>query len=339
MPASRCPCRARPRQSGRPVSISPPAAADTLYVAVQLDRRPEPLSHRQSPAASQSSRGHLVVTYHYLRERNSDGVTALTPLEFKAHLAAIQKQHRVVSAEEFVAAREHEDRLALITFDDAVRDQYLAASILDDHRLPGVFFAPMRPFSDEADRWCSQHLLHALAEHLGWREFERRVEPHLRGVEIDMERMNQLYYYEAPAKRRLKFALAFALTPQRSWSVLREINATVRLLSEDWFMSRRQLAQLQDNGHCLGGHGFDHVPYTILSPDAQAVDMRRAVETMNALFGERPRPLAYPFGRCDATTEALARTCGYTMTFTTSDRVDAKFLLDELAQREQEDRP
>lgn len=322
----------------REASTWPYSSADTNHVAVQLAQPtghdPNRTHQRREGVARQ-----LVVTYHYVREKNSDGVTGITPSEFAAQIRAIQTGYRIVTMDEFAEYPEAGEPIALITFDDAVRDQFLAASILDDHGVPGVFFAPMRPYSNESDRWCAQHLLHALAEHFGWREFERRVEPFLAGVEIDTARMNHLYHYEAPQKRRLKFALAFAIPPRRAWDILREINAGVGLSPDDWFMSRVQLSELQTRGHALGGHGFDHVPFTVLSPDEQAVDMRRAAGTMNALFGARPRPLAYPFGRCDETTEALARACGYTMTFTTSDRVDAKFLMQELARRANEDVP
>lgn len=255
-------------------------------------------------------------------------------MQFREQIVAIQSRYRIVPAEQFAALREEESGLALITFDDAVRDQSLAAEILADLDVPGVFFAPMRPFSDEPDRWCAQHLLHALAEELGWQELELRVEPHLVGVEIDTARMNRLYHYEVPHKRRLKFALAFALSPQQAWEILRGINALVGLQAGDWFMSVEQLRQLQDVGHSLGGHGFDHVPYTSLSPMEQAADMHRAIRTMTMLFGSMPRPLAFPFGRADAHTLALARGCGYTMTFGTDDRVDAKFLMEELARRD-----
>lgn len=286
--------------------------------------------------ARPSASSHLVATYHYIREHPSDGVTGLTPAQFREQIVAIQSRYLVVCAEQFAVLREEETGLALITFDDAVRDQALAAEILADLGVPGVFFAPMRPFSDEPDRWCAQHLLHALADELGWRELERRVEPHLGDVEIDTARMNRLYHYELPHKRRLKFALAFALASERAWEILRDINASVGLRAGDWFMSVEQLRQLQDAGHSLGGHGFDHVPYTTLSPMAQAADMHRAMRTMTTQFGSMPRPLAFPFGRADAHTLALAHGCGYTMTFGTDDRVDAKFLMEELARRDAE---
>lgn len=294
----------------------------------------KPVARRR--LAPRSSSTHIVATYHYIREHASEGVTGLTPREFRDQIVAIQSRYRIVSAAQFAAWRAEERGLALITFDDAVRDQYLAAGILADLDVPAVFFAPMRPFSDEPDRWCSQHLLHALADELGWRELQMRIEPHLAGVEIDTARMNQLYHYEVPHKRRLKFAMAFARSRGQARDILREINASVGLQAGDWFMSVQQLRQLQDAGHCLGGHGFDHVPYTSLSPMEQAADMHRAMQTMTRLFGPMPRPLAFPFGRADSHTLALARSCGYTMTFGTDDRVDAKFLMEELAQRDAE---
>jgi peptidoglycan/xylan/chitin deacetylase (PgdA/CDA1 family) len=279
---------------------------------------------------------HLVATYHYIRARNSDGVTGLTPEQFDEHVRAIKAKHRVVTVEEFAALHTCERGLALFTFDDALRDQFQAAAILDDHGLPGVFFAPMRPYSDEPERWCTQHLLHALADELGWFELERRVTPHLTGLAIDQYEVDRLYHYEVRHKRRLKYALAFALPAEQAATLLREINSQVGLCSDDWYMTAGQLRALEDAGHALGGHGFDHVPYNTLSPKAQAADMHRAVRTMNKLFGTLPRALAYPFGRYTPVTQALAKACGYTHCFTTADRVDAKFVPDELARRAQE---
>ena len=277
--------------------------------------------------------GNFVATYHYVRERDSDGVTGLTPGHFRAQIQAIKARYEIVTAEAYCARAGREDGLALITFDDAVKDQALAAEILDELDVAGVFFAPMRPYSEEEDKWCPQHLLHALAEHLGWGELERRVEPHIRDVEIDRARMDSLYHYEVPHKRRLKYALAFAVTAERAWVILREINRSIGLDARDWYMSEAELRSVQDRGHSLGGHGFDHLPYTSLSAKGQAADMHRAAATMTRLFGTMPRMLAYPFGRYDVTTEQIARGCGYTMTFGTDCRVDAKFVMDELGRR------
>jgi peptidoglycan/xylan/chitin deacetylase (PgdA/CDA1 family) len=288
---------------------------------------------QSAPHGRGARRAHLVVTYHYIREHNSDGVTGVTPQEFAGQIRAIQAQYRVVTVEEFAVQHVHEGGLAVITFDDALRDQAVAASILDDHGLPGVFFAPMRPYSDEPDHWCPQHLLHALADELGWAELKERVSPHLAGVEIDTDEADRLYHYEVPHKRRLKYALAFALPAAEAAAALREVNVRIGLRADDWYLTAAQLRALEDAGHALGGHGFDHVPYNTLSAQAQAADMHRAVHLMNKLFGTLPRALAYPFGRFTPVTAALARACGYIHTFTTEDRVDAKFVRDEIARR------
>lgn len=270
----------------------------------------------------------LVVTYHYVRPENSDGVTGLTPERFREQIEWIAQRYTIVGAEAFAARRDDPTPLALITFDDALRDQSEhAAPILDALRVPGVFYAPMRPFSDEPDPWCTQHLLHALAERLGWAGVERRVEALLpwRPV-IDEDRMHALYHYETPRKRRLKYLMAFALDPGEAAAVLREVNADAGIDHRDWFMSGDDLRRLRSRGHEIGAHGFDHTPYTTMSPEAQRRDMRRADALLHEILGQRPRSIAFPFGRHDAATDALVREFGYDPVFTTENRVDAAAL-------------
>lgn len=267
----------------------------------------------------------LVVTYHYVRPANSDGVTGITPELFAAHLRMIRSSYEIVPADEFVIRQAKETGIALITFDDAVRDQFdYAAPILEEFNVPAVFYAPMRPYSDDVDdHWCTQHLLHALSQELGWRELERRVMKLIGEPACDEAEMNRIYYYEVPMKRRLKYLLAFTLPADVAAGSLRTINTGVGLDASDWYISSEELHTLQSSGHALGGHGFDHVPYTTLSPSEQEVDMQKAHRLMTELFGDRPRTMAYPFGRADDTTRRLARSLGYTHAFTTDDRVDA----------------
>lgn len=270
----------------------------------------------------------LVLTYHYVRPTNSDGVTGISPDRFRDQLTRAGQCYTFVTLEEFLS-REAEGAtgLGLITFDDAVKDQWVYAQpVLASMQLPAVFFAPMRPFSYEPDLWITQHLLHALAQELGWSELEHRVDNIIGHVEMtpeQSEQMNALYHYEVPEKRRLKWLLAFGINAKLAGSTLREINGRVNLCTREWFMSREEIVALQDLGHAIGGHGFDHLPYSTLSPMLQAADMHRAQRLMTDIAGSMPRALAYPFGRFNEHTQRIARQCGYSRWFSTSDRVDA----------------
>ncbi len=280
----------------------------------------------------------LVVTYHYVRPENSDGVTGVSPVEFREHLRLIKSRYRPVTAYEFVAFHREESGLALVTFDDALADQHdYAFPILEDEGVPAVFYAPMLPYSTGADRWCTQHLLHALADEMGWEALENRlnpvVEPLLRDARkrVDEEEMNRLYHYEEPRKRRLKYVLAFALDAAQAHEVLTNANKGVGLSPDDWYMSASELLELQSAGHSLGGHGFKHVPFTTLTSKEQAAEMHKSQTLMSQLFGAMSRTLAYPFGRASRETEAIAKAAGYTHCFTTDNRVDAKFLEQTIA--------
>jgi peptidoglycan/xylan/chitin deacetylase (PgdA/CDA1 family) len=299
----------------------------------------------------------LVVTYHYVRPANSDGVTGLTPEAFEAQLIRIGRTRRFVTAEEFAESVDRtgsgEPGTALITFDDAVLDQYTHAfPVLRSLGVPAVFFAPMRPFDSslpDEQRWTSQHLLHALAETLGWEELERRVQPHLKmlgfgvpgGPTLDQREIDRLYHYEEPRKRRLKYAMAFAISVDDAFDILTSINRTPsstgaapRLCASGWFMNPEHLRELQEAGHSIGGHGFDHAAMGVMSPEQQAADLRRAQELMDRLTGRAWRTMAYPFGSATPRTEKIARTLGYSLCFTTRDRVDCKFVDDQLEREE-----
>jgi peptidoglycan/xylan/chitin deacetylase (PgdA/CDA1 family) len=273
--------------------------------------------------------GHLVATFHYVRPRNCEGVTGLTPAEFASRCRWIASRYEVVTAAEFAARRGSSRGLALITFDDAVKDQHrYAAPILAELKLPAVFFAPMRPVSGEADGWCTQHLLHALASVLGFDELSARVDAALRaiGVEpkIDAAKMNALYHYEQPRKRRLKYLMAFVLPEATARAVLTSINRTVGLRHGDWFMSVRELRELRDAGHTIGAHGFDHIAYTTVDHEARRRDMSRASAVLTELFGPGYRPISFPFGRADGATRRLAAEHGHGLMFAAGERVDAR---------------
>jgi peptidoglycan/xylan/chitin deacetylase (PgdA/CDA1 family) len=287
----------------------------------------------------------LVVTYHYVRPHNSDGVTGITPGDFSQQLTWLSRRYTIVGVDEFVQQRSKRRQLALITFDDAVVDQYRHAfPVLQSHGVPAVFYAPMRPIADGQDfakyesalgrgdasgrsGWCTQHLLHALAEHLGFARLESAVRVELAGEpqgipQVDVEAMNRLYHYEVPAKRWLKYLMAFTLSPAKGASLLHAINSRVGLRHEDWFCSISQLREMQAAGHALGGHGFDHLALTTLPLEGQALDLLLAKETMDRHFGTRPRTIAFPFGRADDVTYRIIEQLGYTGSFTTQDRMD-----------------
>lgn len=280
----------------------------------------------------------LVVTYHYVRPTNSDGVTGLTPEAFESQLRALGRGRRFLTADEFVAGhgRDAAEPGVLITFDDGLLDQYEhALPVLERLRVPAVFYIPMRPLDPALPKlsgWTAQHLLHALAQTLGWSELEKRVRSAIGSPEVDRAKMDALYHYEQPGKRWLKYVMAFVLEPPRARQVLDAINrgdeggTGPQLDPGDWFMSIEQARDLQARGHALGGHGYDHVPLTTLPDGGARRELMRSAAMLNEFFGTRGRTMAYPFGRTNRACDALMREAGFTHGFTTDDRVDCQFL-------------
>ena len=76
------------------------------------------------------------------------------------------------------------------------------------------------------------------------------------------------------------------------------------------YASQEDLAEMEANGHEIGGHTVDHADLPTLSAD----DQRREIcDDRVALLnrGFQVKNLAYPFGDADATTMSIAQACGY----------------------------
>jgi len=83
--------------------------------------------------------------------------------------------------------------------------------------------------------------------------------------------------------------------------------------ASDFHMTWAQVHQLSDDGHEIAGHTVDHP--SLLDLQRLSIDeARREIcdDRSNLLaLGYRVTNFAYPYGAFDATTEAIARECGY----------------------------
>jgi peptidoglycan/xylan/chitin deacetylase (PgdA/CDA1 family) len=77
------------------------------------------------------------------------------------------------------------------------------------------------------------------------------------------------------------------------------------------FLTWRQLAELEADGHEIGGHGLDHLDLVQLSPDGVRVQVSED-RTSLLEHGIAATSFAYPFGAHDAISESIVRECGYT---------------------------
>lgn len=77
------------------------------------------------------------------------------------------------------------------------------------------------------------------------------------------------------------------------------------------YMTSRQVRDLHDAGHEIGGHSCTHAHLPRLSPVGQEDEIGLDLESLQSL-GVDPVSFAYPFGEWDDGTAALVAAAGYT---------------------------
>ncbi|MCH8966538.1 MAG: polysaccharide deacetylase family protein [Planctomycetes bacterium] len=273
--------------------------------------------------------------YHYVRRHDPSldrGIHGLSPAAFTDQLGGLCRELEPIEWSDLCAWMRGEgsipDRCFLLTFDDGLSDHIEnVLPILEAWHLHGVFFVPGVVLT--SPRMLPAHAVHLLMAALGEADFERELldavkrqgngdDPYALFAVEDAEK---LYHYESPSCARLKYLLTVALPLEVRNSVVaslfeRHVGSSTEW-SHRWYLGREDLATMQSLGHTIGGHGFDHDPYTRLALPDRIADLRCVADALREVLGPGARPFSYPFGRVDPKTTQACRNAGFAGAFTT----------------------
>lgn len=251
--------------------------------------------------------------YHYVGQAPigpGGGVRGLSAAEFREQVEQLARSLEPIGwleVDRWLRGERDLPRNAfLLTFDDGLRcHRDVAAEILDELRVPGLFFLPTRTIDERS--MLTAHMLHLvldrvpddelLAELAEMPEVESLAGRLLREGSAEASRV---YHYESDGRARLKYALNMVL-PQavrnRVSRVLfeRHVGSTADW-ADRWYMNWADARELIARGHSIGGHGHSHDPYALMSDADCASDMRANLTALRANLGPASYPLAYPFG-------------------------------------------
>lgn len=288
----------------------------------------------------------LVVMHHYVHDRESfprpglpsipPGIGGLSTGEFCGQLDRLCEVMEPVDWPRlygWMCGRQSiPDRCFLLTFDDGLADHAEnVVPILQERGLHGLFFVPGAVLTSR--RLLSAHAVHLLLAMLDEYTLEREVHdllPVLGGNRTDWNAFadladaQKLYHYEPPARARLKYLLTMVLPIDLRDAVVeaifeRHIGSQARWAGH-WYLGWDDLVGLQSSGHTIGGHGYNHEPYTRFTPAQRREDLRRVADVLRNGLGPDIRPFSYPYGRFDDDTCYACRGAGFMHAFTTESR-------------------
>ncbi|MHC4611384.1 MAG: polysaccharide deacetylase family protein [Planctomycetota bacterium] len=277
----------------------------------------------------------LAVMYHYVRDRagtSEEGIRGLQRLAFCNQLDQLCARLEPITWPMLYAwhtGKGHlPDSCFLLTFDDGLADHAeVVAPILESRGLRGVFFVPGRLL--ESGRMESAHQIHLLQARMGDEAFATAVTDWLVrhhdddnwAGSVDESTARRIYHYESPGRARLKYLLSHTLPIHLRNDMVEALFSSyvgdTQKVARHWYLDSQRVAILDQAGHTIGGHGFDHEAYLRVSPEVQLRDLSRCASILREILGPDLRPFSYPYGSFD---DAVAKRCaqaGFAQAFTT----------------------
>ncbi len=279
-----------------------------------------------------------IVTYHYVRDfprSRLPGLKGRHRREFEGQLDYLQKTHRVLTPDEFVAAINGALTLtepaAVLTFDDGYLEHYAQVfPSLMRRGITGYFFPPTS--STLGRRLLEVNKIHvilslspdhgALATALrAWIDGERDsfgLDP----SEAYWRTFAQPSRYD-PAetmfvKRTLQKGLPTAARAPAVDALFRRVSDVPEaVLADEFYLTRDQLRVMAANGMGVGGHGRDHVWLTTLDRAGQEAEIDAGLAMMEDVgVPTTDWVMCYPFGGRDETTLRVleSRACAAAVT-------------------------
>lgn len=265
------------------------------------------------------------IGYHYVRlnfELPHPGIFGLTTAEFKAQLELLGRHGEFVGLGLLRRALAGEvslpDRAWLVSFDDGLREQFEhALPVLDELRIPAVFFANTLPLAEK--RPLLVHMIHLLRANVAPSTLKNVIggvatELGISLQEVDSARAVHQYGYDTREVAELKYLFNFAL-PMADRDLVVE-QCFDRLLGWDraevsaaLYMDREQLRNLAARD-LLGSHSHSHRPLGTLEEGDLRREISLSLDYLETWTGVRVDSLGYPYGSQSACTPAVGRVAG-----------------------------
>ncbi len=266
----------------------------------------------------------LFVNYHYIRDPAQcahPGIHPLAPSDFEAQVDWLAGCYHMATPEEAEAFVGGQAGLpgpsVILTFDDGMVDhQWALRQVLAPRGIRSVFFVNSKPLVER--RAVMVHKVHWLRATSEPTEFQRAfmalLPPPWRPDE-DPEMAAaaaRIYVYDSPQDGRLKylinFVLPYALMDEISSELLAQRGVSEAEFCDDLYMTEAAIKTLHQGGHRIGAHGHSHAPFTRLG-DGLAADIEANIACLEAICGQPPGWVSYPYGRDWAIPEDAAGFC------------------------------
>ena len=300
----------------------------------------------------------LVVMYHYVRDSESTpfpAIRALAPALFEQQLDWLEREHTIVTQDEFESAvlerRPLPENAALLTFDDGFVDHYqVVFPVLRKRGLSGVFFLTQEACGS-APRVLGVHKTHFLLARLGSAAFGRAIVEECASVLSAASSAREARIFgadrwehadERAIKDLLNYELSFGEADRVLSSLFAQHLGDEHSFARGLYLTEAMVHEMAGAGMTFGYHTRSHRMLSRLTATEQHAELHDGVAWVRALTGQRTVSFCYPWGgpkTYTADTLTILAAAGYSTAFNTVRRrvnlgEDARFELPRIDTRD-----
>ena len=265
----------------------------------------------------------LIINHHYFRSKKlKQGIYPITPDELKIEIKKLNKYGWILGSQEKLfefKKRKFKNfyKLALLTFDDGLKEQLNAAKQLSSINIFPVFFVPTLPYTDE--KVLPVHKLHMIRAQISDVELLKTLEKkfHLNNIKFDEDFLKTQYRYDNEISRRVKYFLNFILDTNKRNDWLNHFFKSTfgdeKKIVKQLYFSKEELRFLAEKNQ-LGSHAHSHVPLSLLDEKNIKKELLYSRQILGDITGYKVCGISYPYGgksSVDDKVFKLAKKCGY----------------------------
>lgn len=290
--------------------------------------------------------GYLALCYHYIRCARSlkqfSRILGNTTDEFHRHIRMLKSQYEIISLDSAYKFSYENFFLkngkygVLITFDDGLSDHYLAAGILAEFGISGVFFIPTCILKDKLP--ANPTIIHYCLAKYGIERFLYAYRGALEEHKLNIKRYNVKFkrgeYDPMKTISIIKSVFKYRLEKNTARNVLLHIYKNLFLKNypealKIMHLTEKQIRNMLDMGHFIGVHSHSHI--SVAATELPEKDFREEIiepkRYLERIFRVPINAMSYPFGEkrdCLSSGILTRKTKEYRLAFTIEKIVNTK---------------
>jgi peptidoglycan/xylan/chitin deacetylase (PgdA/CDA1 family) len=254
----------------------------------------------------------LIVNFHYFNETQFEsGIYPVSKKKFIHQINELGKDYDFISqfdlADCFSKKEFPNGNYCLLTFDDGLKEQMDAFVILQELKIPAVYYIPVKPLVDMSV--LDVHKLQLIRSKVTDEQLltELKKNSNYLYTPEDIQKATNQYKYDGELARELKFQLNFNLSNFQKAKFLsnlfKQIFGSEQTFSASFYMNKNDLQTLATFKQ-IGAHGYEHTPLALM--DHAKLDLKTSMDYLFDITHQPIRSISYPFGSKEAVNDVVA---------------------------------